>query len=171
MAMSSMDQLQWRRAAGVSSAALSLIAACIVCAVALFYWKQALEQKTVAVEARFARMDEQSRITPRAATPVAVLTPAAVRQLREQASLLNRDWVGLSNMLVPGGSDVRLLGMDVNPATGAVRITALAGTRLVANSYAESLAGRSDELQQVKLLGLEQRSDGIRFEVSAQWSR
>lgn len=166
-----MNGAVWRSATSVSWPALLLIAACVIAAGALAYWQQALERKTESIEERLVQIVERSEVTPRAVNRVAELTPAAVRQLREQASLLNRDWVALSNLLVPDDDDVKLLGMDVNPATGSLRITALASTRLIANAYAESLAGRGDDLQQVRLMGLEQRPDGIRFEVSAQWSR
>jgi hypothetical protein len=59
--------------------------------------------------------------------------------------------------------------MDVDPATGAVRISGRVDSATVANTYAQTLSKHVDTLRQVRLLGLERRVDGIRFEISAQW--
>jgi len=147
-----------------------MIALCLLAGSALLHWKRGLDAEVARRERQLQQLAALASRAPPRRPPPPALGPAAVRQLREQMVLLNRNWIHLSDLLAPHGQDVRLLGMDVNPATGAVRVTGRASTTLVANAYAESLGKRNGALQHVRLLGTERRPDGIRFEVAAQWA-
>ncbi len=94
-----------------------------------------------------------------------------MRQMQQQVGLLNRDWAALTQALLPADNDIRLLSLDVNPSTSAVRVIGLAGSPVRANSYAQALEARADTLHEVRLLQVERQSDGVRFEVGAQWNR
>lgn len=96
-------------------------------------------------------------------------TTSELRQLHAQIALLNRDWVAFLEELVPGEHEVKLLGLEVNAATGAIRLTGRAISGEEANTYAEALQAQGPSLQDVRLLLLERKADGIHFEVSARW--
>lgn len=97
------------------------------------------------------------------------LTRVGRRQMGDQVALLNRDWSRLLNALVPSEPTTMLLGVDVNPGTSAIRVSGVAITEATANSYAESLEGRSGEVTGVRTLMLERRPEGVGFEVGASW--
>lgn len=134
----------------------------------LYGWKQSLDARRLHQAGQLDRIAQLSaRATPRITPPLA--TPTSDRQWRDQAALLNRDWVRLTAALVPSNREVRLTDVDVNPATGAVRVVGQAPSRVVANAYAEALESHDVSLGRVRLINLEQRPDGIRFEVNALW--
>jgi hypothetical protein len=167
--MNSAPQLQWSRHRRLP---LRLVAAILICLAAcggLLSWKRTLQSELETRERALEWVLARSSRTP-SAQPPATPSPAAMRQFREQAALLNRDWAGLSNLLVPRGKNVRLLGMDVNPASGAIRISGNADSAIAANAYAASLEKSASELAQVRLLSVERKADGVRFEVAAQWT-
>lgn len=171
MAMKHLPRLQWRSGRTVSVGMIVVLGLSLAASGGLLHWQRDLDTRQARHERELARVDAlSSRVAPQRAQIPPALTPAGARQVREQMALLNRDWVRLSELLAPASSDVRLIGMDVNPITGAVRVTGRAATSVAANAYAEALGGRTDALRNVRLLGVERRPDGIRFEASAQWA-
>ncbi|WP_369348347.1 hypothetical protein [Stenotrophomonas sp. JAG2] len=101
-------------------------------------------------------------------TPAAPpLSPGAAESIRTELALLNRDWSTLLGALVPRAG-VRLLSLDVNPASGAVRIVAEADDREAVTAFAQGLEATAP-LAQVRLLRIEQQVAGLTFEVDAQW--
>lgn len=168
--MKYLPQLQWMSYRRVSLALLTLLVACLMAIGALLYWQIRINAQLTHREGQLARVLEISaRATPHRKPPSAALSPVAAHQFDRQVALLNRDWTRLSSLLAPNDREVHLLGMDVDPATGAVRVTGRVDSAMVANTYAQSLSKHVNTLQQVRLLGLERRADGVRFEISAQW--
>lgn len=168
--MKYLPQLQWQPSRRLSAPLLVLLGASLMAGAALLYWQVRLEAQVTQRGLQLARVLELSaRTMPDRKLAVPALSPAAEHQLSRQVALLNRDWTQLSESLAPSDDEVRLLGMDVDPVSGVVRITARADSTTEANMYAESLSKRIDTLRHVRLLGLERRVDGIRFEISAQW--
>lgn len=164
-------RLRWNATRRLSWPAIAVLAVCLVVGAGLLQVKRGFDAQIVQREVRLARAAEVSaRAAALRAKPPAAPSATALRQLQEQVRLINRNWEGLTVLLAPSSRDVRLLGMDVNPGTGAVRVTGRASNAVVANAYAEALGhGSSGRLQRVRLVLLERRADGIKFEVSAQW--
>ena len=168
--MTQLPQWQWLLSSRPSRPLLALLVAGLVVVGGLLYWKAGLDAQLARRAQQLARVQElAARSIPRAKPPLPPLSPAATRQLDRQVALLNRDWSQLSGLLAPHDQAVRLLGMDVDPATGAIRVSGSVGSATVANTYAQTLSRQADALRQVRLLGLERRVDGIHFEISAQW--
>lgn len=172
MSVTRLPRLQWTlRRRAVGPAAIVLVVLVAVAAWALTGWKRDVDAELGRREQLLERAAARSSADhSRRPTPPMALSPAGSRQLHEQMALLNKDWVALLGVLTPRGRDVKLLGMDINPGTGAVRVTGQAATSALANAYAASLGKRADAVHRVRLLVLERRPDGIRFEVSAQWT-
>lgn len=128
-------------------------------------------------DARAAEFDRalEQVLTRELAGPVRRVQPesarsqAELRQIRTQIALLNRDWPSLFDDLLPEKQQVKLLGLDVNAETAAIRLTAHAPSADIANDYAEALQAQRSQLQDVKLLLLERKPEGLHFEVSARW--
>lgn len=163
-------RLQWRPSRRWPWRPLMVAAACAIAVAGLATWRHHLDRQLAARQALLERLTASRRAPPRTAAP-ASLSPGAAREMRQQRLLLARDWGRLSSGLAPKASeDIRLLEVDANPASGAVRVTGVASSALQANAYAERLAGAGGMLRRVRLLGLERHAEGIRFEVGAQWS-
>jgi hypothetical protein len=168
--MKQLPQLQWTPVRRLSRPLLALLAVGVIAGGGLLYGKRRLDTQFARRGQQLARVQElAARMAPRRKPPLPALSSAAAHQLGRQVALLNRDWTRLSALLAPHDHAVRLLGMDVDPATGAVRISGRVDSATVANTYAQTLSKHVDTLRQVRLLGLERRVDGIRFEISAQW--
>lgn len=101
--------------------------------------------------------------------PESARSPAELRQIRTQIALLNRDWPSLFDDLLPDKPQVKLLGLEINGETAAIRLTAHAPSADIANDYAEALQAQRRQVQDVKLLLLERKPEGLHFEVSARW--
>lgn len=163
-------RLQWRPSRRWSWRPLLVAAACAAAAAGLAAWQHRVDRQLEARQALLDRLAASRQAPPRAAAPVP-LSLGAAREERQQRLLLARDWGELSSRLAPlAAEDIRLLEVDANPATGALRLTGVASTALQANAYAQRLAGAGGTLRRVRLLGLERQADGIRFEVGAQWN-
>lgn len=161
-------QLAWNpsgRRPGAVAVATWLVLGALVIALAL--WNVALRRERIGHERELARSARPSVAAPRQAAPAR--TAAAERQLRDQIVLLNRDWSTVLDRLVPAGRDTRLLGLDINPATGAIRVVGHARSGVAANAYATAL-GQEPLFAEVRLLLVERRADGVRFEVGARWN-
>lgn len=170
MSVTRLPDLQWtlrRRAVGPVAIMLSMLVA--IASWALSGWKRDMDAELNRQEQRLERAALSSSGRSPRPTQRAALSPAGTRQLQAQMAQLNRDWPTLLGVLTPRGRDVKLLGMDINPGTGAVRVTGRAATSTLANAYAASLGKHAGVVHRVRLLALERRSDGVRFEVSAQW--
>jgi hypothetical protein len=157
----------WRRSPSwrVAIAALVTVAAIA----GLLAWQAAIATRMQRAQSRLDRVDAlAAQAAARVAHPADAPSPTASRQLGEQLQLLNRDWVTLSARLVPRASEVRLLGLDVNPGTGVLRVSGRAPTAELANAYAEEL-GKVAMLREVRLLALERREGVVNFEVGATW--
>ncbi|MDR0181443.1 hypothetical protein [Lysobacter arvi] len=149
-----------------------MLLACIAIAIgALAYWNAGMDrrlaQRERLLESAMARQLARPVLRESAGSK---RSAGELRQLRAQIALLNRDWVKLLGDIVPAEGDVRLLGVDVNAATAAIRVTGRASDSAVANDYAKELQARGRGLHEVRLLLLERKSDGVHFEVSAQWA-
>ncbi|EIL98061.1 hypothetical protein RHOFW104T7_15330 [Rhodanobacter thiooxydans] len=168
--MKPLPQLQWTLVRRLSRLLLALLVVGAIVVGGLLYWKNRLDTELARRGQQLAQIQElAARMAPRRKPPLPALSPAAAQQLGRQMALLNRDWTRLSGLLAPHDHAVRLLGMDVDPATGAVRISGRVDSATVANTYAQALSKRADVLRQVRLLGLERHADGVRFEIGAQW--
>lgn len=149
---------------------LFLIALIVALICVLLRWKLSIDGQAGAREQQVSRLSRDApTVQMPDSKPTYALSPAGLAQLSGQVALLNKDWAGLLNAFVPQ-SEIRLLGMDINPTTGSVRISGIAATSAVANNYAEALEHEVGALHQVRLLVIERRPDGIHFEVSAQWT-
>lgn len=173
MSVTGLPALRWtlqRRRIG--PAAIAMLALVAVASWVLLGWQRdadaELDRRELLIERAAART---STMPSRRPTPRPALSAAGSRQLQEQMALLNRDWATLLDVLTPRGRDVKMLGLDINPATGAVRVTGQASTSTLANAYAASLGKHAAVVHRVRLLVLERRPDGVRFEVGAQWVR
>jgi hypothetical protein len=168
--MRQLPQLQWIPARRLSRPLLAVLVVGLGAGGGLLHWKVGLDAQLARRAQQLTRVQETSaRTAPRSKPPLPPLSLAATRQLDRQVALLNRDWSQLSGLLAPHDQAVSLLGMDVDPATGAIRVSGSVDTATVANTYAQTLSKQAGALRQVRLLGLERRADGIHFEISAQW--
>lgn len=169
--MNTAHELQWhlrgRRPGWRWWLAVGLV---LVALLVLWRWKQQVDTRLAVSE---IRLQQATRLTASEAASRVVaptgLDAAGARQVNAQIALLNRDWSGLLNGLEPRDDAVKLLATDINPATGAIRITAGASTPAEANAYAQRLQERSVVLRDVRLLSLEREAGRIEFEVTAQW--
>ena len=168
--MKRLPQLQWLPVRRLSRSLSAMLIAGLIASSSLLYCKIRLDARIALRIQQLTRVQELTvRMAPRPKAPLPPLSPAAARQLDREVALLNRDWSQLSNLLTPRDLPVSLLGMDVDPSSGAVRVSGSTESAMVANTYAEMLSRQGDALQQVRLLGVERRVDGIHFEISAQW--
>lgn len=144
---------------------------CVVTAVGcggLLWLQQSLDARLAVArdtQAREARQDLQRLTQPTVSQ--APMSDAALEGLREELLLLNRDWSALLSSLVPADG-ARLLALDVNPASGAVRIDAQADDRAAVTAFVEALE-KTGPLARVRLLRVEQQVSGLVIEVDAQW--
>lgn len=162
-------RLQWRPSRRWPWRPLMVAAACAIVAAGLAGWQHRLDRQLAARQALLDRLIASGQALPATVAPQA-LSPGAAREMQQQRLLLARDWGQLSSRLAPVASeDIRLLEVDANPASGALRLTGVASSALQANAYAERLAG-AGTLRRVRLLALERHADGIRFEVGARWT-
>jgi hypothetical protein len=172
MSLKRLPDLAWTLGgsrSGLRALVLAMLmgASCFV----VLYWKQGLDAQRVEHARRLERLAQLSLL--RSARPSAAAPPlsvAGMRQVNQQIALLNRDWAGLLGQLAPASHHVKLLAMDVNPATGALRITGGADDAAQANAYAEWLQRRGAMLRDVRLMLLERKAGHVQFEVTAQWS-
>lgn|GEM_PF-5154599 len=100
--------------------------------------------------------------------PLDGLDRTGQERLGNELRMLNRDWSKLLTAMVPQGKNVRLLSLEVNPASGGITVVGQSPDPVAANAYAHTL-GRSDLLKEVRLLRIEEEAGSITFEVSAQW--
>jgi hypothetical protein len=149
---------------------LAWTAAALVLATALG-WSQH------AVDSRMERQRVANQPAPKRTTAPARKAPAAPAlndagriQMIQQLALINRDWNGLLASLVPADADTRLLSLDIDPVSGAVRISASAASAAQANDYTVLLQQRG-RLQEVRLMSLEGQPQQAVFEVSGQWAQ
>lgn len=147
---------------------LVLFGACL----ALLAGRHAIEQRTDAYAQRLAAFEDASRraAAQRRAEAPARLSDAALAQLGRQVDLINRDWSSLLASLVPEGRDVHLLGVEVDPVAGAVRITGDGARPRDANAYSALIQQRG-AVHDVRLVSLEPHGDRVVFEVVARWRR
>lgn len=147
---------------------LVLVAACLM----LLSGRQALERRSDTYARQLAAAEDASRraAARRLAAAPERLSDAALAQLGRQVELINRDWSGLLSSLVPDGSDVRLLGVEVDPGAGAVRITGEAARPRDANDYS-ALVQERGAVRDVRLVSMEPNGDGVVFELVARWQR
>lgn len=162
--------LSWRQSRRVSWPVLAMLLAGVASAMGLLAWAHHMDGQRAVRESQLRRLSASRRHPPAVPTK-APLDPAALRQMQQQIGLLNRDWASLTQALLPADKDIRLLSLDINPASSAVRIIGLAGSPVRANDYAQTLEARADTLHEVRLLLVERQGDGVRFEVGAQWNR
>lgn len=150
--------------------ALLVLAFLVAGAISLQYWRLQLQARLEASERRLDQLEFLSvRVPNRDVAPRPELGAAGTRQVNEQIALLNRDWVGFLRNISPKSSRVKLLGMDVNPATGAIRIVGGTVSAEEANAYAERLQREGTALQDVRLVLVEQVEGKVKFEVTARW--
>jgi hypothetical protein len=167
--MTAVPRLHWTLQHRMRWPAVGVLVLAVALGAGLVAWKQQLDARLATSQERLARADAQAAlVAARDARPTHAPSAMAARQLEEQLALLNRDWVALSSRLVPREAGVRLLGLDANPATGALRVTGSAPSAEHANAYAEQLGGDTG-LRDVRLLGLERSGSLVKFEVGAQW--
>lgn len=149
---------------------------CVVTAVAcggLLWLQLSLDARLTLVretQAKQAQQDLRLLTQPtvsQAPLSEAALSEAALEGLRAELLLLNRDWSALLSSLVPADG-VRLLALEVNPGSGAVRIGAQADDRAAVTAFVEALE-KTEPLAQVRLLRVEQQVSDLVFEVDAQW--
>lgn len=137
---------------------------------ALLRINRALEHEIQAIDAQLDRASKSTarrRVVPQ--TKERDLGAVGERQWGEQMILLNRDWSQLLNTLVPLDKQTRLLGIDVNPATGVVRVSGVTDSADRANAYAEALEANARAVSQVRVLTLKRNGQVVNFEVSASW--
>jgi hypothetical protein len=172
MPLKQLPELEWT--AGRSRTAWRIVLAVVLLAagvIVVLHWKHGFDARRGEQERRLERAAQlAARRGEHRPEPAAQLSPAGARQVNTQIALLNRDWTGLLEQLAPRSRQVKLLGMDVNPATGAVRITGGADSAADANAYAEWLQGHGALLRDVRLMLLERKAAHIHFEVTAQWA-
>ncbi|MDR6841136.1 hypothetical protein [Pseudoxanthomonas sacheonensis] len=136
----------------------------------LLRMNQALDREIQAVEIQLDRASQSTtrrRVVPQTKEPD--LGAVGERQWSEQMALLNRDWSQLLNALVPLDKQTKLLGIDVNPATGVVRVSGVTDSADRANAYAEALDANARAVSQVRVLALKRNGEVVNFEVSASW--
>lgn len=168
--MNRLPRLHWSTGRRLPAPLLALLAAGVVAGGGLTYWQRHLSDNLAVREQQIERARELSVHLVRRRTPVVpTLSPATARQLQRQAGLLNRDWARLSSVLTPSNGKVSLLSLDVDPTTRIVRISGRVDGTTAANTYAEQLSKHVTTLRQVRLLSLESGTDGVRFEIGAQW--
>lgn len=172
MSLKRLPELEWTTGRSRAGLRVLLITALLGAALMiLLHWKNDFD---VQREEQERRLERAAQLTvqrgERSPQPATQLSSAGARQVNAQIALLNRDWTGLLERLVPRSRKVKLLGMDVNPVTGALRITGGADSAADANAYAESLQGRTALLRDVRLMLLERKAGHIQFEVTAQWA-
>lgn len=172
MRMSRLPRIEWRMSRALPGLPGVVVLACIAIAIGVLALRNADIQRRLAQHERLLA----SAMTRQLARPVlreaagSKRSASELRQLRAQIALLNRDWLNLLENIVPAEGQVRLLGVDVDATTAAVRVTGRASDAAVANDYAKGLQARGRGLHDVRLLLLERKSDGVHFEVSAQWA-
>lgn len=173
MSLIATPNLEWTlRRRWIGPFSILLIVLVIVIAGVLVHWKRQVDAELERREGQLERMVSLSLAAPtRRTRPMPARSATATRQISEQVALLNRDWVQLLKAVTPQRRDVKLLGMDINPGTGAIRVSGRATTAAIANAFAESLEQRGDRVQRVRLLVLGRKPDGVDFEVSAQWAQ
>ncbi|MBU8975701.1 MULTISPECIES: hypothetical protein [unclassified Lysobacter] len=171
--MSLLPRIEWRLGAQRPGALACALLACVVLTIGvLAYARSGVDARLQHRERQLDKaMQRRPAATPRRAPPSEQRSATQVRQLQSQIALLNRDWVKLLQEIVPAKGAVRLLGVDVNATTAAIRITGHAGDSAEANAYAEALQARGHGLHDVRLLLLERKNGGIHFEVSARWAQ
>lgn len=164
-------RLTWSRGWRVPVSTLAVLAITIALAAGLLRWRHSLAEQLGQRQQQLARATTLlARMGQRPVPAVAALSPEAARQIRDQQRLLRRDWGRLSSQLLPPDREVKLLELDVNPTTSAIRILGVAPTMAAANAYAETLSRREGVMQRVRLQGVKREPEGIRFEVSGQWN-
>ena len=171
MSLKHLRDLHWQPGHGNGRVrAVAMAVALLLALAAVLQWKQSIDGELAQQERRLLQVERlAAAATPRAVRPTPQMSPAAVRQINTQINLLNRQWAALLRQLVPT-SDVELLTLDVNPATGAVRMTGGARGAAQANAYAERLQRSSARLGNVRLMLLERKAERVEFEVTAQWN-
>lgn len=150
--------------------ALCMLAVTALGSLMLLRMSHALDREIQASEAqldRVSQMTTRKRAAPQ--TKERDLSAVGERQWGEQMTLLNRDWSRLLNALVPLDKQTRLLDIDVNPATGVVRVSGVTGSADRANAYAEALEANAQGVSQVRVLTLKRSGQVVNFEVSASW--
>jgi hypothetical protein len=171
MSLKRLPELRWMP--GGARAGLRTLAMVALLAMGVFVtwrWYQGLDAQRTRHEQRLERATQlAARLGVPVSKPAPRLGAAGTRQVNEQIALLNRDWSALLAQLVPDSPRVRLLAMDANPATGAVRITGAAEAAVQANAYAERLQ-RGAVVRDVRLVLLERKPARVQFEITAQWT-
>jgi hypothetical protein len=149
-------------------AACACVLACLAMIVVL-HASTRLSRREQAVRTEMEKLDRIIGSNARRnAIPTARPSEGAVSQSNQQIRLLNRDWVALSGLLAPEVKGVRLLGIDVNPSNGVVKLSGAATTASAANDYVVSLEAKP-VFDEVRLLELRRQPAGVRFEASAKW--
>jgi hypothetical protein len=171
MSLKHLRDLHWQPGRGTGRLRAAAMAVALLLALAaVLQWKQSIDTERAQQERRLLQVERLAAdATPRVVRPTPRMSPAAVRQVNSQIGLLNREWPSLLRQMVPTG-DVELLTLDVNPATGAVRMTGAARDAALANAYAERLQRGAAQLGNVRLMLLERKAGQVEFEVTAQWN-
>ncbi|WP_368564623.1 hypothetical protein [Pseudoxanthomonas sp. UTMC 1351] len=149
---------------------LAWVAAALVLAAALGWSQHAVDSKLERQRKASQPLPKQAAAMARRAPAAPALNEAGRIQMVQQLALINRDWNGLLASLVPADADTRLLSLDIDPVSGAVRISASAATAAQANDYTVLLQQRG-RLQEVRLMSLDGQPQQAVFEVSGQWAR
>lgn len=150
--------------------ALCMLVVATLGSLTLLRMSNALDREIQASEAQLDRVSQltaRKRVVPQ--TKDRDLSAVGERQWGEQMTLLNRDWSRLLNALVPLDKKTRLLSIDVNPATGVVRVSGVTDSAGRANAYAEALEANAQGVSQVRVLTLKRSGQAVNFEVSASW--
>lgn len=170
--MKAVHDLQWRLRGRRPGWRWWLVVGLLLAALLAAAWgRQQVGARLAASEARLKAIARAQSGGRAARVPATTgLNATGIREVNAQVALLNRDWSTLLNGLEPPDEAVKLLALDINPATGAVRIGGSAATPSAANAYAQALQERLAPLRDVRLLLLERQAGRIDFEVTAQWS-
>ncbi|GEM_PF-1072049 len=154
---------------GILRGLLPAVALLVLC-MPMLVARQALERRSEAFVQRLEVIKQEQR--PAAARRKAAMSvhysDAALAQLGRQVGLVNRDWSRLLGSLVPEGSSVRLLAVNVDPAAGMVRVSGTGARAADANAYSALLEQRG-VAHDVRLLSLEPVGGRVTFEVVARW--
>lgn len=130
----------------------------------------AMRARAMRIEARADRASALLHASRRMRTrSSAVRDPAAAQSWNEQMHLLNRDWPRLTVALVPPNPAIRLLAVDINPASGLVRIEGEAPAAVAANAYVQALSNRG-VFRDVRLIEVRENGGGTHFEARGVWT-
>jgi hypothetical protein len=172
MSVMNSPRLRWQRQRRIADPRVIAVAALLlIAAMAVIHWKNKLDADLTRRQDQLQRV-ESLLAAAHVQSPVQQpeLGHDGARQLGEQFALLNKDWPRLLNAIVPNKRQVKLLSVDVNPDTAAIRVTGRAPDLMNANDYAQWLETAGSPIGDVRVIVFERRPDGIYFEIGAKWN-